>query len=327
MDLKNIQELKLNDVKLPSEDLSSPAASTNGWGKVYQKYISTNLSSENLAKGSFDAYNLLSAGILKSFSTSVASSLDGLDTNLKTLLERVNLLTECVQAGFSNIGADPDDQDTAGHAINPLKFPLDDYDSECSSVYDLGKEKKISLAMYDTEKGTGYPGLLRGNTLHDIEAMSSKFMEGWEELLTDYDPEDLATGEFPGSWNNFSNISNNFFTGPLFTDFTETNLHEYDHYDTPPPESLYSALGLFYSETSLSSLLVTQMNIIQSHLVYLSGVVSRMLNGDITFQKLSAALIQMKDQDTASESAMDQTTVLADVPYLNPRAYKIERFW
>lgn len=317
--------IQLKEVTVPEEgSLASHATSSATWGTVYQKYISTNLSSEELGKGAYDAYNLLTAGTLDTFANAVCKSLSTLKENTDTLCTKVNSIEDWKKSEVKRRFTYIDDN---GKALHPLNFPLDDYDNDCSGVYDLSAEEKISLAMYDAEQCTGWPGLLKGSTLHDIEAMSSKFMENWEKLLTDYDPEDLATGEFPGSWNKFSNISNNFFTGPLFTDYTETNLHDYfGSYDAPSGYP-YSALGAFYSETSLSSLLVTQMNIIQSHLAYLSGVVNRMLTGSITFRKLSAALIQIEDQNTASEFAMAETTALADVPYLNPRAYKVERLW
>ena len=49
--------------QLDNNNPSLSPASAN-WGKVYQKYISINLSSDQLMKGAYDAYNLLTAGNL-----------------------------------------------------------------------------------------------------------------------------------------------------------------------------------------------------------------------------------------------------------------------
>lgn len=77
----------IETVEVPNASLSSPpsvAASAN-WGAVYQNYISTNLSSEELAKGAYDAYNLLTTRNLYKFSNKVSIAIQNLSNNVNSI--------------------------------------------------------------------------------------------------------------------------------------------------------------------------------------------------------------------------------------------------
>lgn len=77
----------IETVEVPNASLSSPpsvAASAN-WGTVYRDYISTNLSSEQLAKGAYDAYNLLTTKNLHTFSVEVSTAIQNLSISVNNI--------------------------------------------------------------------------------------------------------------------------------------------------------------------------------------------------------------------------------------------------
>lgn len=82
--------------KLPMDTTLSPS-STN-WGKVYQNYISVNLSSDELMQGAYDAYNLLSRGALRKFQQDAISAINALIENQNKLIENQNELIEQLNA-------------------------------------------------------------------------------------------------------------------------------------------------------------------------------------------------------------------------------------
>lgn len=76
----------MQPVLVPDHTLSSPPSyDSANWGRIYQSYVSTNLSSEQLAKGAYDAYNLLSTTKLHIFSYYTSEALSALDYNVKSI--------------------------------------------------------------------------------------------------------------------------------------------------------------------------------------------------------------------------------------------------
>ena len=87
----------IEQVVSPSVSLSFPASAASAkWGKVYQNYISTNLSSEQLAKGAYDAYNLLTTNNLYNLSDQISAA-------ITTLSNNVNSIDSALQTNFDNI--------------------------------------------------------------------------------------------------------------------------------------------------------------------------------------------------------------------------------
>lgn len=76
----------IEQVVSPNVSLSFPASSSSAnWGKVYQNYISTNLSSEQLAKGAYDAYNLLTTKNFYNLSDQISAAITTLNRNVNTI--------------------------------------------------------------------------------------------------------------------------------------------------------------------------------------------------------------------------------------------------
>lgn len=82
---------------VPSASLSqSASAASANWGTIYRDYISTNLSSEQLAKGAYDAFNLLTTNNLYNFSSQTAAA-------ILSLSKSVNSIDSALQTNFDNI--------------------------------------------------------------------------------------------------------------------------------------------------------------------------------------------------------------------------------
>lgn len=77
-------------------EIQTLAPAESNYGRVYQNYISTNLASDDLAKASYDAYNLLSAGKLRDFQKAAVSAINALIENQSTLRQQVSELQQQV---------------------------------------------------------------------------------------------------------------------------------------------------------------------------------------------------------------------------------------
>ena len=90
----------IQPVVVPDPALSSPPSSYDSanWGKIYQNYISTNLSSEQLAKGAYDAFNLLTTRKLLTFSDLTSKA-------LLTLSNNVNSIDSALKENFDTLYA------------------------------------------------------------------------------------------------------------------------------------------------------------------------------------------------------------------------------
>ena len=88
-----MSDFTFTDIDKLSE-IQTLAPAENNYGKVYQNYISANLASDELAKASYDAYNLLSAGKLRDFQKAAVSAINALIENQNTLREQVSELQQ-----------------------------------------------------------------------------------------------------------------------------------------------------------------------------------------------------------------------------------------
>lgn len=165
---------------LPTANLSSPAdVSSDIWGKVYQNYISTNLSSEQLAKGAYDAYNLLTTEKLKEFSEKTVASLATINTNvtnidaaIQTNFDTFNEVASACYKLFhiSRIG---EHFLVDAQAKNYIAVPTAD-DKTSEDVYDLTSNVTLDFAS-SGGKGDYKPGLLKGIDFAKFRSVADKF--------------------------------------------------------------------------------------------------------------------------------------------------------
>lgn len=168
----------------------SPASS--GWGTVYQNYISANLSSEELLKGAYDAYNLLSARRLSDFQDkaitaintlidnqdSLAEDLKSTETSLNTTKSDLTTTSSNLSTIVTNLDKLFNSYNTADEPVSILEgtirsskskllFPIkDDY---TYTSYDLSKDVAIPFV---TDKN---PGLLKGADYSEFSKVTSLF--------------------------------------------------------------------------------------------------------------------------------------------------------
>lgn len=88
-----MSDFTFTDIEKLSES-QTLAPAENNYGKVYQNYVSANLASDELAKASYDAYNLLSAGKLRDFQKAAVSVINALIENQNTLRQQVSELQQ-----------------------------------------------------------------------------------------------------------------------------------------------------------------------------------------------------------------------------------------
>ena len=156
--------------QLDSNNPSLSPASAN-WGKVYQKYISTNLSSEQLARGAYDAYNLLSAGNLSSFQSNAITAINTLISNQGILARDLNKTVTNLNKFFYSLKDKEDVSIAEGDTISSkftLSFPADDSGAS-STTYDLSENVAIPLV----DQGT--PGLLKFSDFTKFNKVTSLF--------------------------------------------------------------------------------------------------------------------------------------------------------
>ena len=100
-----MSDFTFTNIKKLSE-IQTLAPAESNYGRVYQNYISINLASDDLAKASYDAYNLLSAGKLRDFQKAAVSAINALIENQNTLREQVSQLQQKLDnllAGTGNV--------------------------------------------------------------------------------------------------------------------------------------------------------------------------------------------------------------------------------
>ena len=195
--LTPIEQLKNNTPSL------SPASAN--WGKVYQNYISINLSSDQLMKGTYDAYNLLTAGKLSDFQNKAITAIDDLIANQGILARDLNKTVTNLNKFFYSLKDREFVSIAEGDAISSkfaLSFPADDSGvAAASTTYDLSKNVTIPLV----DQGT--PGLLKFSDFTKFNKVTSLFN------TENASASSLCTLSFPsndnGSINTYYNLSSN----------------------------------------------------------------------------------------------------------------------
>ena len=180
--------------QLDSNNPSLSPASAN-WGKVYQNYISINLSSDQLMKGAYDAYNLLTAGKLSDFQgkaitaintlitnqNTLASDLRTTETNLNATINTTNSKLDTTSSQLSKIAENLDElfssykndelvsilEGTICCSKNKLSFPSNDNGTATS--YDLSSNVTIPFVSSST------PGLLKGSDYTQFSKVRNLF--------------------------------------------------------------------------------------------------------------------------------------------------------
>ena len=163
--LTTIEQLDNNNPSLSS-------ASAN-WGQVYQKYISINLSSDQLMKGAYDAYNLLTAGKLSSFQGKAITAINTLISNQKSLASDLNKTVTNLNKFFYSLKDKEDVSIAEGDTISSkftLSFPADESGAASArTTYDLSKDVTIPLV------NQGTPGLLKFSDFTKFTKVTSLF--------------------------------------------------------------------------------------------------------------------------------------------------------
>lgn len=197
MDVLELDSVIPKDVD--TDSLTPPSGGTSAnWGRVYQNYISANLSSKDLAKGAYDAYNLLSAGVLSKFQSDVWEAVENLEGN-------TTKLNEFVSKGFTHIS-------TQGSALNKIYFPKsdkavvpnvlksDNFDDNFDS-YDLSLIKAIPMASAERYfYGPGMidvrstPGFIKGKHAYNLSEIFSWAKDSYLGIPSD-DPSVDITAE------------------------------------------------------------------------------------------------------------------------------------
>lgn len=183
----------------PDASFSSPPSDVTSdiWGKVYQNYISTNLSSEQLAKGAYDAYNLLTAKSLYHFSdqtskaiSNLSKSVNSIDSALQTNFDTLHEFKRNISSYFSELFYSPliGEQYKPASAKYKLYIPMND--SGTLTYYNLTKDRTLPIVTANKSNGYYSPGLLKGEDYHKFSLASGCFMNhdytssnlyGWTE--------------------------------------------------------------------------------------------------------------------------------------------------
>lgn len=169
----------------PDASFSSPPSDvTSGiWGTVYQNYISTNLSSEQLAKGAYDAYNLLTAKNLYHFSdqtskaiSNLSKSVNSIDSALQTNFDTLHEFKRNISSYFSELFYSPlmGEEYKSTAAKYKLSIPVKDNGTLIS--YDLTANCTLPIVTADKSNGYYSPGLLKGEDYHKFSLASGCFM-------------------------------------------------------------------------------------------------------------------------------------------------------
>jgi hypothetical protein len=194
------------ELTVPDASLSSPPSDASAnWGKVYQNYISTNLSSENLAKGAYDAYNLLTTKNLNTFSiatvnaiTSLRESVVNIDNALQENFDSLYESDRIISSSLKQILIGPltNLSFSSTSAKYPLCIPKNDTGNE-EFVYDLTEKLTIPFVGKDG-MGNYLPGLMKGEDFAKFNSVADKFDKesilsnlSWREIEIDGAPPDL----------------------------------------------------------------------------------------------------------------------------------------
>lgn len=291
-------------VTLPSSpDLSSHATKTAAnWGTVYQNYISTNLSAEELAKGAYDAYNLLTAGALKEFQTKVSSAIETLDDNQASLFEkvgsesrRIDFITQGLGYLFvgEESGKTPDQQPII-KSDKSIYFWSND-DSSSRTDYNMSQSVEIPIAGENTDKqGARYyrPGLIKGKPSVQLNQIIPHFIQKRKNFDTVYSQK--------ASYVNTS-LSEGFPTS-MYTPSTQE-------------EKKFKGTA----NLTRMGLLVWKVNCLQHQVNQLSQFINRLIDGDIKLKKLSVKYIDIiPSNETIGDFAFEKDTY-----YLKPALFNI----
>ena len=153
--------------KLNNNNPSLSPASAN-WGKVYQNYISINLSSDQLMKGAYDAYNLLTAKALSSFQSKAITAINTLIDNQNSLAEDLKNTVDNLDNFFSTT-TDSIATGTISSAKHSLSFPSND-SGTLSKVYNLSDDVRIPFVDVDKT-----PGLLKFSDYDRFDKVAKLF--------------------------------------------------------------------------------------------------------------------------------------------------------
>lgn len=190
--MKNLTPIQPLNTSNPS---LSPASAN--WGKVYQKYISTNLSSEQLARGAYDAYNLLSAGNLSTFQGNAVSAINTLISNQTKLSTDLTKTVSNLDSLFSTKSGDSDSSISEGDVVGSkfyLSFPSKD-DGTTATVYNLSDTVRLPFAR-KTEVGEYCPGLIKGFSADKLDKIIPLFNTATNEsgfFASEYSHPDAPT--------------------------------------------------------------------------------------------------------------------------------------
>ena len=147
-DLTSITPLNKNSPSL------SPAST--GWGTVYQNYISANLSSEELLKGAYDAYNLLSARRLSDFQDKAITAINNLISNQESLAADLESTETVLGTTNSELATTSSSLSTIVTNLNKLFDSYDKDNKPVSSILEgtiLCSKAKLSFPNDDNING------------------------------------------------------------------------------------------------------------------------------------------------------------------------------
>lgn len=178
--------INLTRANPPENTVGSQASATSTlWGRVYRNYISVNLKSEYLAKGAYDAYNLLTTNKLSDIVGSTFTYIQEVEKNVQNMAtsvatrvstesNRIDTITEGLNKLFSsNNPSSTADATPINQAKNKLMFPITDTDG--TTVYDLSYPRKIPLASRNSKDGSTVPGFIKGLRAAQLDELMGYF--------------------------------------------------------------------------------------------------------------------------------------------------------
>lgn len=332
--------------KLNNNNPSLSPASAN-WGKVYQNYISINLSSDQLMKGAYDAYNLLTAGNLSDFQgkaitaintlidnqgilasnlqstkTDLATTNSKLDTtssNLSTIVTNLNSLFNSYNAHNEPVSSILEGTILCSKA--KLSFPSNDSDT-IKTYYDLSGNVTIPFVS------SNRPGLLKGSDYTTFSKVINLFDTVYDSASSNY------TLSFPSNDNGTTtsydlseSVSINFVTadnpgllkGSDYNKFSKVS-DKFTPSITGDSWKADSANALA-SDASSMDVLVFKINRLQTQVNELLSVINGLFSGNSSYVvgKLNVKSINFTS-DNVSNISLDN---FGNSDYIKPDIVKL----
>lgn len=169
--------IDLDRAQRPNNTVDTTTGEPARWGTVYQNYISVNLNSEDLAKGAYDAYNLLTSKKLFNVVKDTFDYIQAVENNVETLADSVaervtkeSNRIDNITGGLNNLFGPGSSADAAAiiKAKYPLTFPHTD--SGDTTSYDLSSQSDIPLAGLQN----GVPGFIKGQRALQLGSLMRK---------------------------------------------------------------------------------------------------------------------------------------------------------